>query len=82
MSPPIVIGIVCRVGMSHSDLMSETIQWPDGEFTIQEAVDLNPTLPQSTVRKKLSDAIAAKAVVQTQKGNEKVKGKFKVARPG
>jgi len=32
--------------------MSDTIQWPRGEFTIQEAVDFNPTLSQATVRKK------------------------------
>ncbi|HEY5345433.1 MAG TPA: hypothetical protein VIK62_03725 [Verrucomicrobiae bacterium] len=58
--------------------MSDTIQWPRGEFTVQEAVNLNPTLPQATVRKKLSDAMAAKTIVQTQKGDGKIKGKFSV----
>ena len=58
--------------------MSDTIQWPKGEFTVQEAVNLNPALPQATVRKKLSDALAAKAIVQTQKGDGKIKGKFSV----
>ena len=60
--------------------MNETIQWPPGEFTINEAVSLNPACPQATVRKKLSDALAAKAIVQTQKGNEKIKGKFQVVK--
>lgn len=60
--------------------MDTTIQWPRGEFTIQEAVDLNPALPQAAVRKKLADAMAAKAIVQTQKGNDKVKGKFQLAK--
>ncbi len=56
--------------------MSDTIQWPRGEFTVQEAVNLNPTLPQAAVRKKLSDAMAAKKIIQTQKGDGKIKGKF------
>lgn len=65
--------------MFHSGGMtSETIQWPAGEFTIQEAVDLNPALPEAAVRKKLSAALAAKAIVQTQKGDGKVKGRFQV----
>jgi hypothetical protein len=59
--------------------MNETIRWPSGEFTIQEAMDLNPTLPQLAVRKKLSECIAAKTIVQSQKGNGKVKGKFRAA---
>ncbi len=58
--------------------MSDTIQWPRGEFTVQEAVNLNPTLPQAAVRKKLSDALAAKKIIQTQKGDGKIKGKFSV----
>jgi hypothetical protein len=60
--------------------MSETIQWPDGEFTIQAAVDLNSTLTEAVVRKKLSAAMAAKAIAQTQKGDKKIKGKFKVVK--
>ena len=59
--------------------MNETINWPRGEFTIEEAVSLNPAFPQATLRKKLSDAMAAKAIVQTQKGDGKIKGKFRVA---
>ena len=59
--------------------MNETINWPRGEFTIEEAMSLNPAFPQATVRKKLSDALAAKAITQTQKGNGKIKGKFSVA---
>lgn len=58
--------------------MSETINWPQGEFTIEEVVSLNPAFPQAVVRKKLSDAMAAKAIVQTQKGDGKKKGKFQV----
>lgn len=61
--------------------MEQTIQWPAGEFTIQEAIELNSALPQLTVREKLSQAIAAKAIVQTQKGNQKIKGKFQVVKP-
>ncbi|MEI8289055.1 MAG: hypothetical protein WCH99_06240 [Verrucomicrobiota bacterium] len=61
--------------------MNETIQWPPGEFTINEAVSLNPAYPQATVRKKLSAALAAKAIVQTQKGNKKIKGKFQAVKP-
>lgn len=61
--------------------MNEIIHWPAGEFTIEEAVRANPALPETTVRQKLSDAIKAKAVVQTQKGNHKVKGKFQAVQP-
>jgi hypothetical protein len=61
--------------------MNETINWPKGEFTIEELVSLNPAFPQAVIRKKLSDQIAAKAVVQTQKGNHKIKGKFQLANP-
>ncbi len=71
---------MCRTQISHSDSMSETIRWPEGEFTIEAVIGLNPALPPLAVRKKLSAAVAAKAVVQTQKGNEKVKGKFKVVK--
>jgi hypothetical protein len=56
--------------------MNETINWPKSEFTIEELVSLNPAFPQAEVRKKLSAAMAAKAVVQTQKGDRKIKGKF------
>ena len=60
--------------------MEKTIQWPGGEFTVQEAIDFNPALPQLTVRKKLSDEIAAKSIVQTLKGDGKIKGKFQVVK--
>jgi hypothetical protein len=56
--------------------MSENIHWPAGEFTLEEAVRANSALPEATVRKKLADAIKSKAVVQTKKGNHKIKGKF------
>ncbi len=56
--------------------MNETINWPKGEFTIEELVSLNPAFPQAVVRKKLSEAMAAKTVIQTQKGDRKIKGKF------
>ena len=73
--------VVGRAGMFHSRIiMTETIQWPHGEFTVQEAVNLNPALPQAAVRKKLSDAMAAKTIVQTQKGDGKIKGKFQVVK--
>ena len=61
--------------------MNETIQWPDGDFTIQQAVDLNPAVPQAVVRKKLADAMAAKLITQTKKGDGKIKGQFQVAKP-
>jgi hypothetical protein len=60
--------------------MSKTIQWPGGEFTIQAAVDLNSSIPQAEVRKKLADGIAAKTIVQTLKGNGKIKGKFQAVK--
>jgi hypothetical protein len=66
-------------GMFQSSLyMNEPINWPKGEFTIEEAVSLNPAYPEIVVRKKLSAAISAKAIVQTQKGDRKTKGKFQV----
>ena len=58
--------------------MNETIQWPGGEFTIQQAADLNPSIPQAVVRKKLSEAMAAKKIIQTKKGDGKTKGTFQV----
>ncbi len=61
--------------------MNDTIQWPEGEFTLQEAADLNRGLPEAAVRQKLSAAMQAKAIVQTQKGNQKIKGKFQLVKP-
>ena len=61
--------------------MSATINWPKGEFTIEEVVSLNPAFAEAAVRKKLSTGIAAKAIVQTQKGDRKIKGKFQVVKP-
>ena len=61
--------------------MNETMNWPKGEFTIEELASLNPAFPQAVVRKKLSAAVNAKAIVQTQKGNQKVKGMFQVVKP-
>ena len=58
--------------------MTKTIRWPDGEFTLQAAVNLNADVPQTEVRKKLAEKIAAKTIVQTQKGDGKIKGKFQV----
>ena len=60
--------------------MNETMNWPKGEFTIEELASLNPAFPQAVVRKKLSAAVNAKAIVQTQKGNQKVKGMFQVTK--
>ena len=60
--------------------MTNTIQWPGGEFTLQAAVDVNTGVPQGEVRKKLADGIAAKTIVQTQKGDGKIKGKFQVVK--
>ena len=57
--------------------MNETIQWPGGDFTIQEAVDLNPAVPQAAVRKQLAEAMAAKTIIQTKKGMEKSKASFR-----
>ena len=61
--------------------MSEIVNWPRGEFTIEEAIGLNPAFPQTDLRKRLSEGITAKAIVQTQKGDRKIKGKFKVVKP-
>ena len=58
--------------------MTKPIQWPAGDFTIQAAVDLNVGVPQAEIRKKLAEGIAAKTIIQTQKGNGKVKGQFKL----
>ena len=60
--------------------MTKTIQWPDGEFTLPAAVDLNAGIPQAEIRKKLAEGIAAKSIVQTQKGDGKIKGKFHVVK--
>ncbi len=60
--------------------MTNAIQWPAGEFTLQAAMDLNAGIPQAEVRKKLADGIAAKAIVQTQKGDGKIKGKFQAVK--
>jgi hypothetical protein len=56
--------------------MSENIHWPAGEFTLEEAVRANAALPEAAIRKELADAIASKTLVQTKKGNHKIKGKF------
>jgi hypothetical protein len=60
--------------------MEATIHWPGGEFTLQAAVDFNAGVPEATVRKKLADAIAAKKIVQTKKGDGKIKGAFQVVK--
>ena len=60
--------------------MSETIQWPRGEFTLQAAVEINSSFPPSAVRKKLAADIAAKIIAQTQKGDGKIKGKFQATK--
>jgi hypothetical protein len=62
--------------------MNDTIQWPGGEFTIQEAIDANRSVSEAVVRQKLSAGLAAKAILQTQKGNQKIKGKFQVVKAG
>jgi hypothetical protein len=61
--------------------MTDTIQWPQGEFTLLTLVNQNRALAEKVVRQKLAEAITAKAVVQTKKGDKKVKGQFKVIRP-
>ncbi len=60
--------------------MTNTIRWPDGEFTLQAAVELNTGFSQAEIRKKLADGIAAKKIVQTKKGNDKIKGTFQVVK--
>ena len=74
------LGFDCpaRGNIPQCVLMTDTIQWPPGEFTIQEAINLNPTLAPAVVREKLAAAIAAKTIVRTQKGDRKIKGKFQV----
>ena len=56
--------------------MTNTIRRPDGEFTLPAALALNAGVPQAEVRKKLAAGLAAKAIVQTQKGDGKIPGKF------
>ena len=60
--------------------MTNTIRWPDGEFTLTAALQLNAGVSQAEIRKKLATAIAAKTIVQTQKGNGKIPGKFEVVK--
>jgi hypothetical protein len=76
------LGFDCRTGGNNSQcsLMANTIRWPDGEFTIQAAVDLNAAVPQAEIRKKLADGLTAKSIVQTQKGDGKIKGKFQAVK--
>ena len=62
--------------------MKEVIQWPAGEFTIQELIVLNRGLPEASIRQMLAAATKAGSVVRTQKGNHKIKGKFQVVKPG
>jgi len=61
--------------------MTKTIQWPAGEFTLQAAVDLNVGVTQAAIRKKLAEEITAKFIIQTQKGDKKIKGKFQAVKP-
>ena len=58
--------------------MNDTLNWPDGEFTLQTAVEKNSHLTEAIVRKKISEAMAAKRIVQTKKGDGKTKGLFRV----
>ena len=76
------LGFGCRLGGNIPQwfIMTNSIRWPEGEFTLQAAVELNAGIPQAEVRKKLADGIAAKKIIQTQKGDGKIKGKFSVAK--
>ena len=76
------MGLCCRRGgnLPQCSIMATTILWPDGEFTIQAALDLNAAAPQAEVRKKLADGLAAKSIVQTQKGDGKIKGRFQAVK--
>ncbi len=67
--------------MLQTAAMSNSMNWPVADFTIQELINLNPQFAEAAVRKSLSDGITAKKIVQTQKGDKKVKGKFKVIKP-
>lgn len=58
--------------------MNDTLNWPDGEFTLHAAVEKNSHLTEAIVRKKISEAMAAKRIVQTKKGDAKTKGLFRV----
>jgi len=60
--------------------MTNIIRWPDGEWTLPAALALNAGVPQAEVRQKLSAALAAKTIVQTQKGDGKIPGKFSVVK--
>ena len=61
--------------------MSISMNWPTADFTIQDLINLNPSFAEAAVRKSLADGVTAKKIVQTQKGDKKVKGKFKVVKP-
>ena len=75
------LGFGCRAGgnIPQWGMTTNAIRWPAGEFTLQAAMDLNAGVPQAEVRKKLADDRAAKKIVQTQKGDGKIQGKFSVA---
>ena len=60
--------------------MNEAIQWPNGEFTIQEAIDANRGVSEASVRRGLSAAIGAGAIIQTQKGSQNTRGKFQTVK--
>jgi hypothetical protein len=67
--------------MRQTAAMSTTMNWPTGEFTLQELIQLNPQFAEAAIRQALANGRTAKKIVQTQKGDKKVKGKFKVVAP-
>jgi hypothetical protein len=75
-------GFDCRTGKNIPQwiIMTNTIRWPDGEFTLTAAVELNAGVSQAEIRKQLAKDIAAKTIIQTQKGNGKIPGKFEVVK--
>jgi hypothetical protein len=77
-----IFGFNCRTGGNNPKwiIMTNTIRWPDGEFTLSAAVELNAGVSQAEIRKKLSTAIAAKTIVHIQKGDGKIPGKFKAVK--
>jgi hypothetical protein len=75
-------GFDCRPGgnVSQWRMMTNTIQWPAGEFSLTVAMDLNAGVPPVEIRKKLAEGLASKTIIQTQKGDGKIKGKFQVVK--
>lgn len=61
--------------------MNQNIHWPDKTFSLQNAIEANRGIPEAEIRKELAKALAAKVLIQTLKGNHRVKGQFRLVVP-